>query len=207
VIVHAPGTRFALRRFSVISVDRFDLLLETTEPLPHLSPATPLVLSALRSRSRLDGTVVTALGRTGLHVRLAPLPERRAHRRVELRLDVEVDPFGHRHHRTVQCTTRDLGEGGLSLWVPERLKAGRRAVASIRVAAEPAILAMVEILDSTATAEKGLFATRLKFTTLPWDARQRLRRLLALQDEARPDLDGGATLLSTGLCVPATHGR
>ena len=47
VIVHAPGIRFALGRCSVVSVDGLDLLLEANETLPHLSPATPLVLSVL----------------------------------------------------------------------------------------------------------------------------------------------------------------
>ena len=192
VIVHAPGIRFALRRFSVASIDGLELLLETNEPLPHLSPATPLVLSTPGSNNRLHGSVVSPVGRTELHVRLAPLPERRAFRRVELRLDVEVDPFGQRRHAvsTVRGATRDLGEGGLSLWAPQSFKAGRRAIATIRLTAEPALLAMVEILDCTAATGGGPFAARLKFTTLPWDARLRLRRVVDCHDQPAPDPAG-----------------
>jgi hypothetical protein len=205
VMVYAPGIRFTHRRFSVVSLDDLDLLLETTELLPHLSPDSPLVVSASGAGTRLRGTVVAARGHGGLHVRLAPLPERRAHRRVELRLDVEVDPFGQRHHRTVEGATRDLCEGGFSLWTPESLKVGRRAVAAIRLTSESAILAMVEILDCAPTARKGCFVTRLKFTTLPWEARQRLRHVLAVQDEGASEHTAG-TFLSDAKPL-AAHGR
>jgi hypothetical protein len=120
-----------------------------------------------------------------LEVTLAPLPERRAHRRVDLRLDVDLEPFGHRRHHTVRCSTDNVGEGGLSLWAPESLKAGRRAVASILLSPAAAILALVEILDSNQVGANGWF-TRLKFTTLPWDARQRLRQALALEEARDP---------------------
>ena len=178
VTVNAPGIRFALRHFRVVSADCLDLRLETDDTLPHLPPVTPLVLTMLGHRGRFEGTVVDRLGETGLEVRLAPLPERRTQRRVDVTVAVEIDPFGRGKRRTVPCLSQDISEGGLRISSPEPLKAGRRAVATIRPADGPPIYAMVEILDSWADND-GCYVTRLKFTSLPADGLAELRQLIA----------------------------
>lgn len=178
VTVNAPGIRFALRHFRVVSADCLDLRLETDDTLPHLPPVTPLVLTMLGHRGRFEGTVVDRLGDSGLEVRLAPLPERRTQQRVDLTVVVEIDPFGRGKRRTVRCLSRDISEGGLRISSPEPLKAGRRAVATIRPANAASIYAMVEILD-TWPDDDGGYVARLKFTSLPADGLAELRQLLA----------------------------
>lgn len=178
VTVNAPGIRFAVRHFRVVSADYLDLRLETDDTLPHLPPVTPLVLTMMGHRGRFEGTVVDRLGETGLDVRLAPLPERRTRRRIELRVAVEIDPFGRGNRRTVSCLSRDISEGGLRLSSPQALKTGRRAVVTIRPANAAPIYAMVEILESRAD-DDGRYDTRLKFTSLPRDGQAQLQQLLA----------------------------
>ncbi|HWW53924.1 MAG TPA: PilZ domain-containing protein [Acidimicrobiales bacterium] len=183
VTVNAPGIRFALRHFRVVSANSLDLRIEADDILPHLPPVTPLVLTMLGHRTRFEGAVIDRLGETGLEVRLRPLPERRMGRRVELALVVEIDPFGRGNRTTIRCLTRDLSEGGLRLSSPEPLKAGRRAVVTIRPANEAAIYAMVEILESRPDGD-GRHEARLKFTSLPADGLAGLRHVLARADAA-----------------------
>jgi len=177
VAVNVPGVRFAARTFRVVSADWLDLHLETDETVPRLGPETPLVLTVLGRQDRLVASVIEQVDPCGLLVRLVPLAERRRQPRVQLTVAIDLDMFGRSHAGTIRGETGDISEGGLRVAMPRALRAGPRGVATIRPPGEPAIYAMVELLESMRATAEG-FEARLQYTALPDDGREHLRLLV-----------------------------